>query len=248
MSPLLLLLALVGCSSKEVPVAPSPPVATIEPSAPGLTPLQHRALTADRMHALFGLAESARVRLIRGELSAATGAGAALSASPAPDGLPELWQPFVADMLAEADTLSHAESAEAAGASIGRLAVACGSCHVEAGAVQVVKRAVIPPDIADEDTRMWQHQWAVDWMWAGLLSGDTHAYRAGAAVFADASIPEPHPNLVEAGLQGALAQLIDTARLAAAAETDDARAQHYGHLIASCSGCHSAMGGGPPGR
>ncbi len=251
MSRWLPILLLVGCpkTTPDPAATPTPEPVVIEPSTEvesgvlGLDSPEHSAMTASRMHALLHLAETSRYHLTHGDLQGARMAAAALAVTPAPEGLPSVWRPFVADALLEAETLSQADSAEGAAAALARLGVSCGTCHVETGMVESVRAAVFPDDIRDEDSRMATHQWASDWMWFGLVTADERAYRLGAGVFLGENLPEPPEQVEGPELEGLLSRVGEAAAAAVEAQDDDERAARYGQLLSACSECHSTIRG-----
>ncbi len=226
-------------TSAETPPAETQPAA----SAPvlNLPPPAHDSDTVVQMHAWLQSAETARTHLTHGDLESAKEAAAAMAASPSPDGIPPGWRPFAADLLVEATALAAAQNAQEAGGHLGQMALACGTCHTEAGVLEQVKLAALPQEMYDEDVRMDNHQWGSDWMWFGLVTNSADAYRLGAAVFTSENLPAPTQVVSGTDLMPLLGEVAAVAARAAAAEDDEQRAAHYGELLASCAACHSVQ-------
>lgn len=239
-------LLFVGCGPKAPVVADEAPVAAPEPGPPSAPVLPHDRTTSARMHTLLHLVETARDRVVRGDLDGARASGGALAVEPLPPGLDPAWTPFVAETLAEAERLSTAPNLDQAAAVVARVGLACGSCHVETSTSDEVKLDAVPDD-PGRDNRMGQHQWASDWMWMGLVTGDHNLYTLGAGAFVAEQRPPVDPALLrDAELASMLASVDGAARDAIAATDDDARAARYGHLLATCARCHAALGRGGP--
>ena len=235
-------LLLLGCSAKTPPAPSGELEATVTPPAQeavlDLPAPESSPETVAQMHAWLQLAEQARVELTRGDLAAAKAAGASMAAAPPVDTLPSGWRPFAADLLAEAASLAEANSASSAGAQVGQMGVACGTCHTEAGVLERVALAALPAEMDNDDARMDNHKWASDWMWFGLVTADDSFYRLGATVFGDTSLPAPPPQLEQQEADSRLVALRAVAEAATAATSAPDRAQHYGEILATCATCH----------
>jgi len=244
----LLLLPLVACAPKS-PTASEPPAAestTDQPSEPAATEpvldmpdVSHDPATVAQMHTWLQLAEAARSQLTAGDLDAARASAASMAASPSPADIPASWRPFAADLLAEATALASAETPQAAGGHLGRMALACGTCHTEAGVVEQVAMVVLPEEMNDNDARMDNHQWASDWMWFGLVTADARFYRLGAATFSGPGLPRPTDAVSGTEMRTLLEQVGRIAKFAEGAGDDEERASNYGELLAACATCHA---------
>jgi mono/diheme cytochrome c family protein len=204
-----------------------------------LPPPEHNPDTVIQMHTWLQLAEQARGYLTMGDLQAARTSAAAMSTTPDLEGLPTIWNPFISTLLAEADAMASAETLEQAGQHMGRMGLACGTCHTETSKTEVVRSRVLPNHMDDVDARMDNHKWGSDWMWFGLVAADDGAYIAGTTVIASIGLAEPSATLSGRRNEALLSRVSAAAVAAAAAEDDEARAHAYGVLLATCASCHA---------
>ena len=160
------------------------------------------------------------------------------------------------DWRGKVDALNAAARAEsttadvlAASRGLSAVARTCGSCHQSLGPVAIVGDLV--PDDGGVIPRMKRHEWAATKLWVGLVVPSDAAWEAGAALLAEAPLaPElltpdksPAPRVV------ALVQSVhDLAVRASRAKSTEDRVDVYADLVATCSGCHEWLGGGPTSR
>jgi cytochrome c553 len=162
-----------------------------------------------------------------------------MAAAPSPDGIPAGWRPFAADLLAEATAMAASTNVAEAGGHLGQMALACGTCHTEAGVLEQVTLVALPAEMYDQDVRMDNHQWGSDWMWFGLVTANEDAYRLGATTFTSGRLPAPTQVVSGTDLMPLLGEVAAVAGRAAESQDDEQRAGHYGELLASCAACHS---------
>ena len=163
-------------------------------------------------------------------------------------GLPTGAEPFVGELRRAALRAAEARRIEEAGAAIGRVAAACGSCHRELGVeLRPTEHLEPPPGEADDvQMHMVRHAWAADRLWEGLVMPSGEAWAAGAKVFGeepldalDMSFEDPR------GVHEAAKQTHALGERAGLETEPSLRARTYGELIASCAACHQITGRQP---
>jgi cytochrome c553 len=184
--------------------------------------------------------------VILGDLDGVRGAARWLAAHADTAGLPARALPWADSLRAVARDAARAASLRDAALAVSRMGATCGSCHLASGAgprIAVVSR---PESSAVAVTdRMLQHFWGADRLWDGLVAPSDTSWREGARALADPASYEP--------LLGAAGERAGDARVRAAAlralgaraigaATQDARAQVYGEVLATCVECHQLLG------
>jgi len=121
--------------------------------------------------------------------------------------------------------------------TLGRMGLACGSCHT-ATKVNVGFTVTEPPaSSASPREHMQRHAWAVDRLWEGLAGPSDASWRAGAGALVH--MPVDFGGNDQANrLANRVHELSDKATAAA---TPRDRAQVYGDLLETCALCHSAL-------
>jgi mono/diheme cytochrome c family protein len=156
------------------------------------------------------------------------------------------WRREVEALNAAARAESTATDVDAASRGLSTVARACGDCHRSLGPVAIVGDLVA--DDGGVIPLMKRHEWAATKLWVGLVVPSDNAWQVGAAMLAEAPVaPElltpgksPAPRVV------ALARAVhDLALRASRAQSTEDRVHVYADLVATCSGCHQWLGGGP---
>ncbi|HEY5923816.1 MAG TPA: hypothetical protein VIV11_19175 [Kofleriaceae bacterium] len=153
------------------------------------------------------------------------------------------WQPYVAELRDSAHLIARADDVAAAGAELGRLGRACGSCHAASGARPVLAAGVAPTDDTTLAAQMLRHQWAAVQLWQGVSGPADQAWQDGARVMV-ATRADVHKRVHEkpnAEVFMLAERLHEQARHAAALTDVDARAGLYGEVMATCASCHTIM-------
>lgn len=209
--------------------APGEPASTAEPET------QPRSPEAEAMHAWFLAIGAAEHAVVRGDATAAREEGRELAEKLHGAAPPGAWLAVVSEITREADALAHAETLEAAGSSVARLAGHCGDCHASLG-VEAALPALesMPPrrPARDPSMTMKWHGWAADRMWEGLVGPSDDRWVRGTATFV--ALP---------GCEAAQTRCESTRALAQRAHvavTLEDRAAIYGTLLATCADCHVA--------
>ncbi|MCB9537897.1 MAG: hypothetical protein H6704_16715 [Myxococcales bacterium] len=224
-SPLTLLVLLVAAGCSSAPPSPTP-------AAPA-------AVDRADMRAHFARATAARDALLDGDVEAMK-QHARWLADHGEDEAAKVRGPVhfermktAAQAVAEAHTLGTASRA------LADLATACGACHQGADARFEAPKPLLPPMKDELQAHMARHRWAVDQMWAGLVTPSEAAWARGAQSLAEAPL-----HAVDFALEGLDAKLVPRATtlhgLAADAAAAPAaeRGAHFARIIATCGGCH----------
>jgi len=182
--------------------------------------------------------------LIRGNLEVFRAELALLAVVETLPNAPESWEAFD-EQLHDAARLG-AESADltTAANAMASVALACGVCHqaLEGGPVYPVP----PPDEQDDvlKARMREHEVSTLMLWNGISGPSVYAWDLGAAAVAETRIFVDGPPVGvdaksllerEAALRELAAEAKETAAL-------PERAELYGRMLATCGGCHRAIG------
>ena len=149
----------------------------------------------------------------------------------------------IAELRPSAQRIAHAGDVAAAGAELGRLGHACGSCHAAARARPVLASGAAPTDDTTLPAQMARHQWAAVQLWQGVSGPADQAWSEGARVMAATPCDvtkrvheKPNAEVFELA-----ERLRDQAQHAAALTDADARAGLYGEMMATCASCHSIL-------
>jgi hypothetical protein len=150
------------------------------------------------------------------------------------------WRPFLDEMRYAALRVRQARDLPTAGLELGRIARACGACHVAMGARPRFAPAPMP---VGDPTQMVRHQWAAARLWEGLVGPDDARWRDGAHVMTTARFAigasvhgKPNADVIELGegLHAQAREALSTTGLAA-------RAKLYGAMMDTCASCHAIV-------
>lgn len=121
--------------------------------------------------------------------------------------------------------------------TLGRMGVACGSCHTALNTHVTFPIEEPPRSSATPREHMLRHAWAVDRLWEGLVAPSDASWRAGAGGLVH--MPVDFGNNDQANrLATRLHELSDDA---SAASTAKDRAEVYGDVLETCALCHGAL-------
>jgi hypothetical protein len=195
-------------------------------STPQLSPPQ-------RPH--FVAAGELQLAVMEGRLADARDLARAIETEPAAND-----SPYLAELRVAAQAIERSTDLEAAGAQLGRLARACGSCHEAAGATLRFTFVPAPEARATPAAQMRRHAWAATRLWEGVAGPADASWNAGTAVLAStpfdvAATVHEKPN-VEVFERAET--LREQARVAGSVARDD-RAALYGEMMVGCAGCHA---------
>lgn len=260
-SSLVLALAVLGACPEGPPVRSSLGLRGPEPSGTAPAPAEpaHDSALAEQMHERFAWVSAIQEVTIHGDVAEARSlAGELLARLPAPDEpAPEPWRPHVNALRGELEGLTHADDLRDTGASVARLALACGRCHAD---VQVHPELPELPEPVQGGTirdAMHGHQWAVDRMWEGLIGPSDERWIRGSTMFValpgckalgaagDDLEGPPRMATTEAGDaegQALCRHAQSLARRGHVTRSLEGRATIYGRLLATCAECHAGAG------
>lgn len=233
----LLLASVVVCACGGTEEAP-PPVSTADRERP--TEVEMVAA----MEAHYTSAILAHDALIQGDLDAFRARLAELETHELPPNSPDPWKPLDAQLHAAARQAAETTDLTAAANAMASVALACGACHqsVPGGPVYPV------PPVSEQSqplkAEMREHEWATLMLWDGVTGPSGYAWDRGAVEVAESrifghgtSVSEPEETLLgrEAALRSLGEEAMTTTSLVA-------RATLYGRMLATCGGCHQAVG------
>lgn len=161
------------------------------------------------------------------------------------EGLPPAAASFVEEMRTHARRVAEADSLEMIAGATAMLAATCGKCHQAVGAKLQMPMAAPPEGGEGIRARMFEHQWAVDLMYQGLIQPSDEAWIKGARGFREAPLTKK-----DLPADQALAKEMKTLEERIHLVADDAprvkeatsRAALYGRILASCGRCHDLHG------
>jgi mono/diheme cytochrome c family protein len=222
-----------------------------EPSSPASGGDAREATVQARMQGHERHGDAMRDAVARGDLDEAKAEAKLLAELRIEGPTGKLWKQMFDAMRAAAARSASASDLKQAGRDVGLVARTCGDCHAMFGRAGVL---VEPPGALSSGTQagMRRHQWATEMLWDGLVVPSDDAWNAGALALSEAPlVPEQlTPGKSPVPRVGELAQAVHNLGVkAAGAKPVEARADVYGELVATCSECHTWLGGGPhPGQ
>ena len=176
----------------------------------------------------------------RGDLTESRRLASEIAARPAPAGIAEALQPYVARMQAAAQRISGDVELEDVAASTAAMLATCGDCHRAAGTMPAPS-APAAPAVGGVVGHMLEHQRAVDLMVQGLTVPSTSAWNEGAATFASAPLRNkdlPGDPALTRAVRSAETRVHVLAERARTADYTRSRIYVYSELIQSCATCH----------
>lgn len=254
---MLLLIALMGCKKPQTPEVAPPPVEAEEKAPTGesgsanpeLPPVKADLKAHMAVH--LSVATSARDAVVRGDLEAAKEFMGWLARHEGPEDLPEDWQsyqPYVLAMSQSAKAGSEAPTLEVAATAIAQVAAACGSCHEESNGGLEFPQTEPPADKEGVTPHMARHKWASEQLWLGMLGPSELHWNLGAAAMVEDPMETEemhHGTNMSPEEQEFDAWLHTLGDFGGHIEDKSRRAELYGAMLGTCSGCHSTMGLGP---
>lgn len=190
--------------------------------------------------------------VIEGNVRAANSQGHWMAHHWEPPGMPLAVQPHLVELRYWGIRASEALTLEEAAEATGRSLFACGSCHERTGGGPRYVDLEPPPDDRNVRDAMYRHVWSLDLMSEALIMKSEQAWSVAAETLLASLVS---PRQVEAtseqvdAMQPYVRSLADLARRARTEEEWLFRANTYGGMLATCSGCHGVTGVqpfGPP--
>lgn len=179
--------------------------------------------------------------MVRGDLTAARRAAAAIAEVEDIPGLPPDGGAYLTRMRNEAQAVVDAAQFADAARATGRMAASCGSCHLRAEDGPDPEGSTTAPSVGPEDTQyhMLRHTWALDRMWEGLILPSWDRWRAGARILAEQPIAAVGMS-PEVGLMAA--RVHEMGRQALDDDNTMEQADRFGRILQDCAGCHAELG------
>jgi len=191
-----------------------------------------------RMHARFAAARRMEESIARSDLDGAHVEAHLLAELDEPDALP-VWRPYIDNIRAAAHQVELATGLGSAATLAAGMGRSCARCH-EAIKAHITFPAEPRPSGVP---RMREHQWAAVQMWKGLIGPSDERWLEGAQALTTVPL-----NLVAMSVTPTSELDVDDvarvrlyARRALAAQSQDARAEVFGQLLATCAHCHATL-------
>jgi cytochrome c553 len=181
-----------------------------------------------------------RKALVAGKLADYHAAAAALARDDwSPSATPDA-PAFVQRVRARAADAQAAPSLVAAASALSALAGVCASCHLASAPRQFPMAPKKPRE--GKNPPMLAHAICSDRLWAGLILPSDESWVSGIRLLLQVpALDSPSPEV-----SAAAQQLSELARRGKAAEPEQ-RAQIFGDILLTCSGCHQRLGVVPAG-
>jgi cytochrome c553 len=193
--------------------------------------------TGNHMFEHFGRADEIQSALILGEVEATRGPARWL-ATHRGEGIPDEGRESFEMMRTEARVIEHQTDLKELGRALGRMGVACGSCHEATGGGPKISLDAAAPHSGRGPEHMLRHAWALDRLWEGLFAPSDGAWEAGAAALMD--MPSDFGSNDQANR---LAKRVHAlSQQARSASTSRQRVETYAEAIQTCALCHGALG------
>jgi len=195
----------------------------------------------------FRFARQARTGLIRGDVDQTKRAMAELARVQEVEGMPAQLAPLLPLMREAPGQIQSAHTLREAGVAVANTLVRGSACHQQ---IEQGPHFATPP-LPEGDTvqiHMQRHRWAADRLWEGLVQPSDELWTAGADALATSQLDPAELNIPEeqrATAAALIQHVYDLGEEAKAATTPEARADVYGHFIATCATCHRLVHGGP---
>lgn len=187
------------------------------------------------MHARLDELALLEPHIVRGDVARATSLGAELLEHIRDEDGPREWAPHLAALRVEVRALARADDLADAAQATARVAAGCGSCHAAADAVVELDDAPMPARGSDAPSAMRLHAWSMARLREGLVAPSLDRWLQGTATFAAL----PGCNEGDAAREDLCTRVELLAHRAHVAETNAARVQLYGELLATCADCHA---------
>lgn len=201
-----------------------------------------------RMHERFGAAQRIESAIVHSDLDRARKEARVIVQLDEPEALVR-WRPYLAQVGVAGRDVEQAGDLVVAAKATATLGRQCARCH-EAMAVKIAfPREARPTEDVKLVSQMAGHQWAAARMWEGLIGPASDRWLEGAKVLkqapltivAQASAKELGDPSDSNNLQDDVARARLFATRALEARDQDARAEIFGQLLATCAHCHSMI-------
>lgn len=182
--------------------------------------------------------------LLQGDMERFAAQFALLEQQRMPANSPESWAPHYQRLQVAGRAAKEASDLSAAASTLASVVLACGSCH-EALDSGPVYPAPAPTD-SDSPTRdaMLDHKWASERLWEGVTGPWDNAWERGTGAMAEVQVfgPEAAEAELSEDLLRRQQELRALGEEGKTTTSPSERAALYGRILATCGGCHQAIG------
>ncbi len=189
------------------------------------------------MYEHFGRVAEIQSALILGDLDATRGPARWL-ATHGNEAIPVEGQESLERMRTEARVIEHQTEPLEIARALGRMGLACASCHEATGGGPSISTDDAPPRAGRGPSHMLRHAWAVDHLWEGLFAPSDLAWEAGAGGLLDT--PSDFGDNDQANRLARRVHALSAE--ARSARTPRQRVETYAQAVESCSLCHGVLG------
>ncbi len=126
--------------------------------------------------------------------------------------------------------------------SLGRMGLACGTCHRALHEGPIMRPGDPPPPSRSPGAHMERHEWALDRLWEGLVGPSEAAWAAGGGALAIEALNLGPPSNRPPETDLLAEQIHDLGEEARSTSDWKDRADVYGRLLQSCARCHELLG------
>lgn len=195
-----------------------------------------------RMHTRFEAARRIELAIALSDLERARAEAHDLAALEEPD-VVLTWRPYfdaIRDAAHQVESTADVFDAARLAATLGRT---CADCHEAIAARVVFPADPRPPGGSRLATQMLGHQWAAAQMWKGLIGPSEDHWVSGARALTTV----PLTIVAQSVTPSSELDVDDVARVrlyanrALTTAPQDARAELYGTLLATCAHCHAVL-------
>jgi len=187
------------------------------------------------MYAHFTTVGTIQTAVMFGDLEEARSRAGEFAGQRESPGIPPSGEPYVHAMQTTAEELAASTDLGQTAMLTAQLGATCGRCHQALGTGPEFR-----PQAASESelaSTMVRHIQGADRLWEGLIGPSEAAWSAGAALLAEGSVDREF----RGDARGRESMIVDVFRLGREAQDADGleeRADVFGRILATCSGCH----------
>lgn len=218
-----------------------------EPATSGPSLAAKAQAAQARMHARFESARRIELAIVHSDLDKARVEAHFLGRLDEPDMLPQ-WRPYLDRIWAAARRIELAPDVVEAAKATAVLGRECGRCHQALAAKIAFPVEARPADDRRLQQQMLGHQWASARMWDGLIGASDDSWVTGSRALTQVSltiVAEEPMTITLRDSGGHIGDDIARVRLyanrALTAQDQDARAEIFGDLLATCARCHATI-------
>jgi len=195
-----------------------------------------RDLFQDHMDAHFREVGTIQTAVIFGDLEEARDQAGRLADHQASSWVPPQGEPYLEAMQSTAGELAASTDPYQVALLAGQLGADCGRCHQALDIGPEFEGQTVPD--TEPPTTMVRHIQGTDQLWEGLIGPSDVAWSAGAALLAEGSV-DPEFRGDDLGRESMIVGVFRLGREAQDAEGLEDRADVFGRILGTCSGCHA---------